>query len=290
LAASQHRRRPDRDSDIRRTSFPEQTNGTERAESWRVRCRHPDRTAGTTGLRQPPTTRNPGGPAMITLTGNGRLTSDVQLRTHELRQEHRHHLGRQRPPRPRRPAHLPGPDRLAGASQGRGRAPHQGPVRQLLRPPGAASVRDQLRRPARRARAPRHRPRVRAEAPQRRPQRPRAHTHGRQRAVRRRHPLLSRRDGRAASPAARRTRRGGLPHGRPFECSARFDSAVQTAGSGSCAGRCPSSAPLRGEHRAALPYCAWRPPDGSAESADMSGLRPGRVRRSGEGRTVPPCP
>ena len=51
------------------------------AGSWRVRCRHPDRTAGITGLRQPPTTRNPGGPAMITLTGNGRLTRDVQLRT-----------------------------------------------------------------------------------------------------------------------------------------------------------------------------------------------------------------
>jgi len=81
LPARQHRRRPDRDSDIRRTSFPEQTNGTERAESRRVRSRHPDRTAGTTGLRQPPTTRNPGGPAMITLTGNGRLTRDVQLRT-----------------------------------------------------------------------------------------------------------------------------------------------------------------------------------------------------------------
>src|SRR5215216_3076722 len=40
-----------------------------------------DRTAGTTGLRQPPTTRNPGGPAMITLAGNGRLTRDVAVRT-----------------------------------------------------------------------------------------------------------------------------------------------------------------------------------------------------------------
>jgi single-stranded DNA-binding protein len=81
LPAPQHRRQPDRGSDIRRTSFLEQINGTEASGSWRVRSRHPDRTAGTTGLRQPPTTRNPGGPAMITLTGHGRLTRDVQTRT-----------------------------------------------------------------------------------------------------------------------------------------------------------------------------------------------------------------
>jgi single-stranded DNA-binding protein len=81
LPAPQHRRPPDRDSEIRRTSFAEQINSEGTTGSWRVRSRHPGRAAGTTGLRQQPTTRSPGGPAMITLTGNGRLTRDVTVRT-----------------------------------------------------------------------------------------------------------------------------------------------------------------------------------------------------------------
>jgi hypothetical protein len=55
-------------------------NATNTAGSWRVRSRHRDRTADTTGLRQPPTTRNPGGPATLTLTGNGSHTRELSLR------------------------------------------------------------------------------------------------------------------------------------------------------------------------------------------------------------------
>jgi single-stranded DNA-binding protein len=81
MAAPQHRRRPDPGSDIRRTRFHKETSTDETAGSWRVRCRHPDRIAGTAGRRQPPTIRIPGGPAMITLTGNGRVTRDVHPRS-----------------------------------------------------------------------------------------------------------------------------------------------------------------------------------------------------------------
>jgi hypothetical protein len=66
LPSLQHRRRPDRGRDIHLASFPDPVDGAGSAGSWRVRCRHLDRTAGTTGLRQPPTTGNPGGRAMIT--------------------------------------------------------------------------------------------------------------------------------------------------------------------------------------------------------------------------------
>jgi hypothetical protein len=51
LPAPEHRRQPNQGSDIRRTSFPEEINDVATAGSWRARCRHPDRTAGTTELR-----------------------------------------------------------------------------------------------------------------------------------------------------------------------------------------------------------------------------------------------
>ena len=131
-----------------------------------------DRTAGISGLRQPPTTRNPGGPAMLTLTGNGRLTRDVQLRTtHSGKTVATISVASDRRDRNADPVYV---DLIVWEAQATAaaRAPRQGPGRQLLRTPRAAPLRHQRRRPARRARAPRRRHRVRAQAPPRRPRRP----------------------------------------------------------------------------------------------------------------------
>jgi hypothetical protein len=228
--APQRRRRPDRGGDIRRTGFAEQTNGTERAESWRVRCRHPDRTAGTTGLRQPSTTRNPGGPAMITspATAASPATSSCGPRAPA-----RHHLDRQRPPRPQRAAGPCRPDRLAGPGHGRCRAPRQEPGRHLLRTLRTARIRHRLRRERGRARTARRRARVRAQAPRRPAQR--AAVHGDRRGRSGRHPVLSLDDGRAAGRAARPQRRGQA-NGRTQQCPAGDHSGDAQAGSGSSAG------------------------------------------------------
>jgi hypothetical protein len=235
-------------SDIRRTSFLEQINGTEASGSWRVHSRHPDRTAGTTGLRQPPTPPTPGGPAMITLAGHGRLTRDVQTRTTHSN----HHLGRQRPPRPRRPVRLRRPDRLGGAGQGRRRPPRQGPGRQLLRALRAARVHDERRRKPDRARAARRRHRIRAQAPQRRARR----AGERGRALRGRHSVLTASGGRVAGTPARPATPHQPASSMPSARSARADGRDATAVPDSSAVRVPSSTPLRGSLRSALSGCA----------------------------------
>ena len=76
LPAPQHRRQPDRDRDIRRASFPEEINtaGTG-ACVLAIATGPPDMRAAS--ATDHPESR---GPAMLTLTGNGRLTRDVQLR------------------------------------------------------------------------------------------------------------------------------------------------------------------------------------------------------------------
>src|SRR5215216_2636642 len=65
--------------DIRRTSFPEHTN--DHGEAGACVLATPTGRPARPGCvsHRPP--GNPGGPAMITLTGHGRLTRDVQTRT-----------------------------------------------------------------------------------------------------------------------------------------------------------------------------------------------------------------
>ena len=53
---------PERDGDIRRASFPMRARTTSERGKLARALAPPRRTAGTTGARQPPATRNPGGP------------------------------------------------------------------------------------------------------------------------------------------------------------------------------------------------------------------------------------
>jgi hypothetical protein len=78
-------------------------NSRQCARSWRVRSRTPASQPAGLGSDKPPTTRNPGGPpdAHPPSTAVSPATSSC---AHPQRQDRRHHLRRQRPPRPRRPA------------------------------------------------------------------------------------------------------------------------------------------------------------------------------------------
>jgi single-strand DNA-binding protein len=80
IPAPQHRRQPDRDSDIRRTSFPETSTAQEPGKLThafsppRPGGRH-DRAASATDHPEPRRSRDDH------LTGHGRLTRDVTIRT-----------------------------------------------------------------------------------------------------------------------------------------------------------------------------------------------------------------
>ena len=132
--------------------------------SWRVRSRHAVRVADLSGLRQPPTIRIPGGPAMLTLTGNGRLTRDPQLRTtHSGKTVATISVASDRRDRTADAIHV---DLIVWEAQATAAAaaPRQGPGRQLHRPLRAARIHHPGRRPAHRTRAARRRPRVRRQA------------------------------------------------------------------------------------------------------------------------------
>jgi single-stranded DNA-binding protein len=58
---------------------------------------------------------------LITVTGNGRLARDVELRSTRKRQERRHDLGRRRPPRPPGARPVGRPRRLGAPGRGRRR-------------------------------------------------------------------------------------------------------------------------------------------------------------------------
>jgi hypothetical protein len=104
---------------------------------------------------------------MISLTGNCRLTRDVQLRTtHSGKTVATISIASDR--RDRHTDPVPRPDRLAGAGHGRRRAPRHRPGRQLLRPLRTARVHHQRRREPRRARAARRPHRIRAQVPRHR--------------------------------------------------------------------------------------------------------------------------
>ena len=104
---------------------------------------------------------------MITLSGNGRLTRDVQPRTtHSGKTVATISVATDRRDRDAQPVYI---DLIVWQTQATrgGRAPRQRPGRRLLRTPRAARVRHQRRQQPPRARAAQHRHRIWAKAPPR---------------------------------------------------------------------------------------------------------------------------